>query len=328
MSLWIDTKYIGLLSSKLDKFSRRQEGLYNFRCPFCGDSKKSKWKARGYVYVVQNKMNYKCHNCQHSTSLSGLIEHLDQNMHKAYKLEKFKDGFSNTVVKTDKTFDYKPKFKTKDIVDDICVKLSKLEDDHIAIKFCKKRSIPEEKYRELYYINDTQKLEALSDKYKNRVFGNDKRLVIPFRNVDNELIGVTCRALEKNPLRYLTVKVNDQPLVYNLDKVDKNKIVYVTEGPIDSMFLPNSIAVGGSDLKRVLNSDYNFVFVFDNEPRNKELLKVMDSMLDYKMVVWPKNNYEKDVNDMILNDREIMNIIDKNTFSGLRLKMALSAWRK
>ena len=110
--------------------------------------------------------------------------------------------------------------------------------------------------------------------------------------------------------------------------MDKSKTVYVTEGPIDSLFLPNSIAVGGSDLKRVLDNGYNFVFVFDNEPRNKELLKIMDSMIDYKMVVWPKNIYEKDINDMILKDREILDIIDNNTFSGLRLKMALSAWRK
>ena len=330
MSTWIDHKYINLLSPQLERFARKSDKLYNFRCPFCGDSQKNKWKARGYVYDIKGSLNFKCHNCSHSTSLSGLLRHLDPFMHKQYKVEKFAEGHSNTVPKQVKTeLNFTPKFKPKSILDKLMTRLDVLDEDHPAKVFYRKRKLPEQKLSELYYIEDVQLLEQLSDKYKDRIVGTEPRLVIPFYNRSGKLIGVTCRALGNERLRYITIKISDdEPLVYNIDKIDKSKTVYVTEGPLDSMFLPNAIAVGGSDLKKVSSMDLDTVYVFDNQPRSPELVKIMKSMTNQKMVVWPKNIEEKDINDMILAGREVSEIIHMNTFSGLSLKLAISQWSK
>jgi len=329
MSTWIDHKYINLLSPQLERFTRKSNKLFNFRCPFCGDSQKNKWKARGYVYDIKGNLNFKCHNCGHSTSLGGLLQHIDPFLFKQFKIEKFTEGHSNTVPKQVKAeLDFTPKFKPKSILDELMTKVDTLDEDHPAKLFCKKRQIPVEKHKELYYIDDVQNLEQLSDKYKDRIIGNEPRLVIPFYSAKDQLIGVTCRALGNERLRYITLKINDEPLVYNLDKIDKSKTVFVTEGPLDSMFLPNAIAVGGSDLKRVTDLNLDAVYVFDNQPRNKELVNIMNSMTDYKMVVWPKNIEEKDINDMVIAGREVQEIIHMNTFSGLSLKLAISQWSK
>ena len=88
----IDSKYIGLVSSRLQKFKRVKSNLFNFRCPICGDSQKHKNKARGYFYQVKTNTNYKCHNCGVSLSFNNFLKQIDSTLHKQYVLEKFKDG--------------------------------------------------------------------------------------------------------------------------------------------------------------------------------------------------------------------------------------------
>ena len=335
MSTWIDHKYVGLLSTQLDRFSKKTNNLYNFRCPFCGDSQKNKWKARGYVYDISGKLNYKCHNCGHGTNLYGLINHLDTHLAKQYKIEMFKEGHSNTIPKPveSKPMTFKPKFRQKNILDTIASKVDCLDEHHPVQSFLRSRKIPKDKWDNLYFIDNIQKLELLSPKYKDRMIGEEGRLVIPFYNKKNELVAVTCRALGDERLRYLTVKIiEDEPLIYNLNNISMDKFVYVTEGPIDSMFLPNAIAVGSSDLKKVKKYVDKFTLVYDNQPRNKQLVSVMNDMIeDNKMVIWPSNVKYKDINDMVMGgmkSREILDIIDKNTFSGLELKLAFTQWSR
>ena len=59
----VDSKFIGLVSSRLQKFKKIKTDLYNFRCPICGDSQKNKSKTRGYLYSVKEDVNFMCHNC-------------------------------------------------------------------------------------------------------------------------------------------------------------------------------------------------------------------------------------------------------------------------
>ena len=109
----VDSKYIGLVSSRLQKFKRVKSDLYNFRCPICGDSQKNKTKARGYIYSVKNNTNFKCHNCGASLSFNNFLKELDSTLHKQYTLEKFKEGHTgkNFVVEAPKLEFKKPVFK-------------------------------------------------------------------------------------------------------------------------------------------------------------------------------------------------------------------------
>ena len=198
------------------------------------------------------------------------------------------------------------------------------------------RQIPKDKWDDLYYIEQSQSLTSLDYKYKDRVFGNDPRLVIPFYSRQGKLIGVSGRALNSNNLRYLTLKFDDQEsLIYGLRTVDYNKKVYVTEGPIDSLFLPNAIAVAGSDFSKLKSyvPTEQAVVVFDNERRNPELVKKMGQIIDdgFTICLWPKTINQKDINDMILNGLSaniVEQTINDNKFSGLSAKMALSDWSK
>ena len=104
----IDSKYVNLVSSRLQKFKRVKTNLYNFRCPICGDSKKHKNKARGYIYSHKADMNFKCHNCGASSSLSNFIKTLDPVLYKQYIFEKFKDrNTGKGSVYEEPKFDFK-----------------------------------------------------------------------------------------------------------------------------------------------------------------------------------------------------------------------------
>ena len=328
MSMWIEDKYVGLLSPQLDVFKKLKDNNYNFRCPFCGDSQKSKWKARGYIYPIKDKLNYKCHNCGHGTNLYGLLKHVDPFLAKQYNVEKFKEGKANTRVFTveSKVKNFSPKFKEKSVLDTVLYKAltNKLSTDYLA-----SRDIPSDRWGEFYYAEKWSDVEGLDPILEDTLVGDEPRLVIPFYDRDGSLVAVQGRALDDNPRRYLTAKIQkDKPLIYNYNNVILDKRHYVTEGPFDSLFLPNAMAVGGSDLKRVQHNEHT-VYVFDNQPRNLELVNIIDALPDtYKVCIWPSNIEQKDINDMIQAGLEVGHIINTNTFNGLRRKLAFSKWRK
>ena len=109
----------------------------------------------------------------------------------------------------------------------------------------------------------------------------------------------------------------------------------ITEGPIDSLFLPNCVAVGNADLKNIASyfAKENTILIFDNQPRNRELTKSMKAAErdGHKIMIWPDSTFEKDINEMILSGKtpeEVKTIIDNNIYSGLSLKMKLNDWCK
>ena len=334
--LWIDQKYLNLLSPKLERFKRKSDNLYNCRCPICGDSKKNKFKARGYVYDVKNSLAYKCHNCGFSGGIGKLIEQVDPHLYNQYKLERYKEKDnrqSNTATK----FVYKPDFSEyqKDPLDNV-KRIKDLPFFSNPVQYIVKRQIPMEIARELCYVDNIQKLEDLFPEYKNRLIGKEERILIPCYTRDKKLIGLTCRGINNDRLRYVTIKaIKDHPLVFGLDKVDISKTIYVLEGPIDSMFVDNSISVGGSDFKRIANfaAKDMFVMVYDNQPRNKELISIMERSIEdgYRVVIWPDKIKEKDINEMILAGKskdEVFKIINSNACSNLTAKLKFKEWRK
>lgn len=333
MSLWIDIKYANLVGPRLDLFKVKRNSPYraNMRCPICGDSKISEWKARGWLFEHKGTVFYKCFNCDFSSSLSKFIEKIDPILLQEYRVEDFKDKKNFSTVETElkeNVFSSSiPTFKKS--------KLDEVFDSvygTIAEKYLKKRKIPVNRWKDLYYCNDTKKLQKLTNQKLN-IKHSERRLVIPFYDEKSNLIGVTCRTLENSSLRYLTIRIEeDFPLIYNINNVNKNQDIHVVEGPIDSMFLNNSVAAAGADLKKVAEilPKEKLIFIFDNQPRNVELLKIMKKTIDAgcKMVIWPDYIKEKDINDMILSGIEIHSIINQNTFSDLPLQLKFTDWKK
>ena len=337
MSLYVDVKYLNMASSRFELFKRKGEYLYNVRCPICGDSQKNKRKMRGYLFKRNNDLLYKCHNCQWSGSFGKLLKEIDSILYKQYVLERFADGETGKGKghsKPEKVMDFKPKFEKKPIIDQLMDKLSILPRDHEAVEYALGRGLPKESLDRLYYVDNVQNIAGLNEKYKESIKTDEPRLAIPFIDAMGRLTAVSLRGMRGEALRYILVKVNeDAPTVYGMDTVDKNKPVIVVEAPLDSLFIPNSIACAGTSFNKIdelgLNKEQTTI-VFDNQPRNKEVCKLLDKYIDlgYNVVIWPNNVSGKDINEMENEGIDSYKLIQDNTFSGLSAKAKYSLWRK
>lgn len=339
MSIFIDRKYLKLISPKLNRFTQKKEDLFNFRCPFCGDSQKNKFKARGYVYRKKNDYYYKCQNCGVGHTMYNFINLIDSNLLKEYAMERYTNGETgNQNYPKPKVIEHKfekPVFRKKKQLN--LPKISELPIDHYAHQYCIGRKIPSDTYDKLYYANDFKIfIDGILPDHGKDLKSDDPRLIIPFYDEDGSLLAVQGRSLRDSKIRYITIKLTEDSIkIFGLDKVNKEKKVYVTEGPIDSLFLKNAVATADANLLNAVNfiSKDKLVLIFDNEPRNKDICRIMEKAIDehFQICIWPEMIEEKDINEMILagfTSEEISDIIDKNTFVNLRAKMEFIGWKK
>ena len=319
----VDAKYIGLVSSRLQKFKRVKSDLYNFRCPICGDSQRNKNKARGYIYAVKNNTNFKCHNCGASLSFNNFLKELDHTLHKQYTLEKFKEGHTgkNFVVEAPKLEFKKPVFKKS-------LNLPKASTNPVAREYLEKRKLNPEKF----YFADKFKEWTNTQKVTFDTIGRDEsRIIIPMYDRDNNLIGFQGRSLVPNPVKYITVMLeDDSPKLYGLESINEKEPIYIVEGPFDSTFVENAVAMCGSDVDIRSFGWSDHIWVLDNEPRNREITNRIAKLIDRgeKVVIWPSNIIEKDINDMVLSGLNVMDVLKSNTYSGLEAKIKFNNWKK
>ena len=287
---FVDSKFISLVSSRLEKFKQVKSGLYNFRCPICGDSSRNKNKTRGYFYAMKNNTNFKCHNCGSSMSLSNFLKKIDPVLYKQYQMEKFKEGhtgknFSTPAPKLDFS-DSKPAFKKK-----VRLGLPKASTNDAATEYLVKRKLDPEKF---YYTSSFKKWANTLTKAFDNTQMDDERIVIPLFTKDGDLFGFQGRALGPSKVKYITIMLDDsQPKVYGLESVDLDKTVYVVEGPFDSTFVDNGIAMCGADVSLDTLGIKDLVYVYDNEPRNKEICQRIDKMIgqNKKVVIFPTKSF-------------------------------------
>ena len=318
----IDAKYVNLLSTRLEKFKRVKPTLYNFRCPICGDSKKNKNKTRGYIYEVKSNTNFKCHNCGASMSLNNFLKEIDVVLHKQYTMEKFKTGFTGkNFVSEEPVFKFEPpKFKTK-------LNLPKASDNPKSAGYLISRKLDPSMF---YYAKNFKKFtNELKQTFDDEKF-DEERIVIPLFYEKN-LIGFQGRSLGLSKVKYITVMLDDNaPKIYGLDSIDKNEKVYITEGPFDSIFIPNSIAMCGADADISKWGISNPVWIYDNEPRNREILNRISKTIDSgdSIVIWPSGIEDKDINDMVMAGLDVLSVIESNIYSGLEAKLKFTTWKK
>ena len=319
----VDSKYIGLVSSRLQKFKRVKADLYNFRCPICGDSQRNKNKARGYIYSVKNNTNFKCHNCGASLSFNNFLKELDTSLHKQYTLEKFKEGHTgrNFVVE-EPVFEFKkPVFKRG-------LDLPKASANSVAKEYLEKRKLNPEKF---YFANKFKEWTNTQKVTFDTIGRDESRIIIPMYDRDNSLIGFQGRALGPNSVKYITVMLDEEaPKIYGLNTVNEELLIYVVEGPFDSTFINNSVALCGSDGDLGYLKGSDIVFVYDNEPRNREIVNRISKCISRgeSVVIWPNGIVEKDINDMVLAGHNVMDVLKSNTYSGLEAKVKFNIWKK
>ena len=319
----VDSKYIGLVSSRLQKFKRVKADLYNFRCPICGDSQKHKNKARGYLYPLKADINFKCHNCGASSTFSNFLKQLDPTLHKQYVFEKFqtRNTGKGSIIEEPK-FDFKkPVFKKS-------LDIPKASEVPIAKEYLEKRKLDPSKF---YFASKFKKWVNTQKQTFDTTHRDESRIIIPMYDTERNLIGFQGRALGPNFVKYITVMLNDNaPKIYGLERVNPKETVYVVEGPFDSTFVENSVAFCGSDGNMAHLEGSSIVYVYDNEPRNQEILGRIEQCIDRgeQVVLWPRSIEEKDINDMVLANYDIMDILKSNTYSGLEAKVKFINWKK
>jgi hypothetical protein len=319
---FVDVKYINLISVRFQKFKKVKHNLYNFRCPICGDSQKNKNKARGYLYQVKNNTNFKCHNCGINISFNNFLKQIDTSVYKQYTFEKFKEGHTGKNFTADEpVFKFEaPKFKPR-------LNLPKASANPDAKKYLESRKINPDNY---YYA---EKFKEWTNSLHQTFDSTDKdepRIIIPLF-YQNNLVGFQGRSLGPSKVKYITIMLDDDaPKIYGLDEVQKSETVYITEGPFDSTFIHNSIALCGADGDVVNWGIRDCVWIYDNEPRNREILSRISRVIEdgQKVVIWPSTIKEKDVNDMILSGLDVQSVIELNTYSGLEAKLKFTTWKK
>jgi len=322
---FVDSKYVNLVSSRLEKFKRVKPDLYNFRCPICGDSSKNKTKTRGYLYTVKNNTNFKCHNCGSSMSLNNFIKKLDTILHKQYVMEKFKEGHSGKNFPTPTP---KLEFKAPAFTRKTKIRLPKASENIAAKEYLEKRKLDPEKF---YYTPTFKKWANTLTKAFDSTQYDDARIIIPLYTADGDLFGFQGRALGPSKVKYITIMLNDDhPKVYGMDTVDKNKTVYVVEGPFDSTFINNGIAMCGADVDLDTLHLKDLVYVYDNEPRNKEICARIEKAIkqDKKVVIFPSRIIEKDLNDMVLQGIEVNSMLESNTYQSLTATIKYNEWKR
>jgi len=328
---YIDTKYLNIISPYLQQFKKKGDNLWNFRCPYCGDSQKSRTKARGFVFRKKNDLFFKCHNCGVGASLGNLVKTIDSKTYKDYIMERYKKGVE-THSSPQPEFKFNaPVFRKKGIFQGL-KSIQDLPTEHPARNIVERRKLPVESFSDLYLCESFYKFTNTIIKGKFPSLGGDHpRLIIPFRGEDGEVFAYQGRAFGNEQPKYITIKIDaDHDKIFGLDKVDKSKPILVVEGPLDSLFLDNCIAVAGADFS---NMEGDLTVIYDNEPRNKEINKQIEKTIDQgkSVCLWPDTMEYKDINDMVIGGytkEEIQEIITNNTLSGVAAKLRFAEWRR
>ena len=326
----VDSKYIGIISSRLQKFKRVKSDLYNFRCPICGDSQKNKSKARGYLYTIKTSVNYRCHNCGASMTLNSFMKKVDATLQSQYSLEKFKDGktgkgstTNEPELFTEVAKESKPRFKRRVRID---LPGAYEEEASTAARYLDSRKVQ----GDFYYAKTFRRfINGIKHTFDDIRY-DEERIVIPLY-YNGDIVGVQGRALGPNSVKYITVMFDDDaPKIYGLDNIRRDAPVYITEGPFDSTFIRNSIALCGSDGDVGQWGISDPIWVYDNEPRNREIVRRIEDTIDRgaKVVIWPSNIPEKDINDMVLAGHDVQSVVESNVYSGLKAKLQFNTWKR
>lgn len=340
--LYIDVKYVSLIAPYLENFKQKNQYLWNFKCPVCGDSKRKKSKTRGYIFRLDQNLLFKCHNagCT-SMSLGNLLKQLNlTTLYNEYIFEKFQSDKSHqnkVVISTE--------IKEKPIISEFSddnlselERMDKLPKNHPAVKYLADRHIPEVAYDRLYLCHKYKKWCNSVKHYFDVIENDHPRLVIPYFTEHGKMFMFAARAFsDKEEPKYYNVKLDtEREKIYGMDRIDFSKLIYVVEGPLDSLFLDNAIAVSGVnnfDSPSIQQIKTNAILIIDREPRNPEIVKTINKYINegYRVCLLPDTIEQKDINEMILagkSKEDIQKLIEDNTFSGLEARVRLSDWKK
>lgn len=336
MSQWLEEKYIGLVGTQLEYFHRQSRTTYGFRCPFCGDSKRRVNKTRGYFFLHKGQYFYKCHNCNVSMSLRSFLRQQAPELFREYQLDVLRQERPVTPTVPAPSSEVPMFGFGKAPLKMTLPTIASLPEDHLAAQYCRSRQLPESALSHLYFTDEwTTWIKEMKWSYALPE-DHAPRLILPWFNRHHELLGAQARRIDAtgDAARYVTLKHdNCEDKIYGWDRVEMHKTIYMVEGPLDSWFLPNTVASMDSDLMRLYTKYFmgkHVVFVWDNEPRNVTVANSLYKAIKAGMsvVIWPSFVQEKDLNDMAKAGYTVPELVQQHTVRGLRAELEFLRWRR
>lgn len=346
MSLVTDISFLPRLGPYLQRFKHEGGYSYGCRCPFCGDSKKNKMKHRGGFFrgkdETSDQILYTCFNCGVSTTLGKVIEYVSAELYAEYRFANYRENMPvDEVDEKDVNFDF---FKTSsklieteyDSSLDSIFRLDRLPLSHPAVRYIDDRKIPHDVWHLFYYAPKFMTwTNTLVQKFEMR----DKdypRLIIPFFNEHGRMFAFAARAFGEETPKYYTIKLDDrEEKIYGRERLNYSKPIFVVEGQIDSLLLPNCVSVSGSsfDTPYIQGIKTNCILVPDNEPRNSQIVAQYLKYIKngYRVCMLPEPFKFKDINEAIqggMTQEDIVETINANTFQGLEAELRFISWQK
>lgn len=332
--LYLQVNYLRRASGSLAMFKDKGHCLFNFRCPYCGDSAKSKTKARGYVVKspIDGLLLFKCHNCNEAKKFQSFLKHVNQSLYQQYCFEVFKGIHSASdspqdVMKIDSTVSLNKKLDGSD-----CTNVNKLSRLHVANKYLLSRKIPKDQFSKFYYTDNFEKFTESIGHYMD--VPSEPRLMLFETDKFGNIKLIVARSLESDAkLRYMTVRVDEEyPKLFGLSRAKVDDLVYVVEGAIDSLFFENAVATLDSNFSSKNLKDHlrNPVYILDNEPRSKIISKKLKELIDSgeTVVIFDSNVQAKDINDMVKDGLDLLPYIKSRTFKGIQAVLEYRKWNK
>lgn len=306
----------------------KSTNTYTGGCPICREGKS--WGRKSRLYYIPNDSKLCCHNCGwYGTPINWVME-VEQLTYKE-------------VAAQIKECDYEYGLPVETIE-----KAQTTELPRDSINLFDRTQLT------YYKDNDSVKraVDVIVDRKLNKAVNRPRtlytsltdvvhknRLIIPFYNQSNECIFYQSRKLFESDTKpkYLS-KMNSEKSLFNYNNVSSSTDnVFITEGPIDSFFIEDSVAVAGiqerskesltpvqaQQLERLFL--VQTVWVLDSQWLDQTSLIKTETLLKNNQCVfiWPRNIGEKfkDINEMCVYfdiDRIGKKYILENTYCGLK----------
>lgn len=322
-------KFINQISSSLRNFKQLSSNLYNFSCPYCGDSHTNARKARGYLYFKSNEYFYRCHNCDIGKKFSTFLSDNYPTVYNEWLIDNLKN----------KKINYYSTKVYESSIPNIFEKLKTInQSKHTkSYEYLVNRKIPASRFDELYCVSNFLEFydkivkPLLEDKFEHRITDTDEKVIIPFLNYDKSVTGFQARRIDSSPYqRYINIILDkNHSKIYGLHRLNINKQIYVVEGAFDSMFIDNCIAMSGTNIKLPYFIK-NEIYIFDNENRNSYTVSSIYKKIKEgkKVVIFPKYIHQKDLNEMINDCIDVVELINNNTYYSIMAELKFNEWSK
>lgn len=341
MNLTDELYFVHQISNRLKRFHKVRKNHFMFRCPVCGDSKKSESKTRGTIYPRDNKFMYGCFNCGASMKFSTFLKDFDANIYKEYVYNSFnekslddnKPKCEEVLNDIEETLDFET-YDIKNLFD--LVHIFPVTASSKAVKYLRDRKV--ENFNDIYFTTNAFEIVNKFRPSTKRLneFLNKEAILFPLMTIERVVFGFQMRFL-KGDLRYMTIMVDSRfSKIGLLQNIDFSKLVFVFEGIFDALMVDNSLANLDASLymisEKTKKPKDNFVLVFDNDTRNKEVMGMMKRGIEdgYKIFFFPEESkqYGKDFNEIKKNNpnyfKNMLSNINQYIKSGLSAKLEFS----